>query len=263
MQMLSGSYRLKRLHANESLAIDHIALLLRNTYHTQVSSFFIYHDPNYAKYLRMASLDEDNFWIYQLIDSLGKQMVAFAILTRKERDVFLNQIVVLEHFRGYNLAAKLLSDILGLLLKKYGNDEFSSLKLETFHSNQRAMAIYQHWKMEDSPGKNWYLNMLQDKDNQLHKPIITCSTITDRYGFLQLYANNNPMGTVINGDRARTNGAHIDDVQILIKYLNMQMGIYKICLVTEQQLQLPLIDRTITYSLGISELRDMLSTTKL
>jgi len=261
--MLSGSYRLKRLHANECIAIDHIALLLRNTYHTQVSGFFIYHDPSYAKYLRMVSLDEDNFWIYQLIDPLGEQVLAFAILTRKERDVFLNQIVVLEHFRGDNLAATLLSGILALLLEKYGNDEFSSLKLETFYSNQRAMAIYQHWKMEASPGKNWYLNKLPDKDNQLQEPITNCSTITDQYGFLQLYANNNPMGTVINGDRARINGAHIDDAKILVRYLNGQMGISKICLVAEQQLQLPLIDRTITYSLGISELRDMLSTTKL
>lgn len=261
--MLAGIYRLKRLYANEYIAINHIVLLLRNTYHTQVSDYFIYHDPNYPQYLRTASLDENNFWIYQLFDSRGKQMLAFAILTRKEQDVFLNQIIVLEEFRGNNLAATLLSGVLGLLLKKYGNDEFGSLRLETFYSNQRAMAIYQFWKMEASPGKNWYLYEASDEDNQFQQALLTCSAITDRYGFHQLYVNNKPMGTIINGDRARIIGGNINEVKILVKYLNQQMGISKICMVDEQQLQLRLLDRSITFSLGILELMSILNTSKL
>ncbi|RZK24371.1 MAG: GNAT family N-acetyltransferase [Flavobacterium sp.] len=260
--MLINSPEIRCLEPYELIVSNQILEMLRKTYSIGGGRFFIYHNLNYSVYLKTALQNTNDFWIYYLWDPRTEQLMGFAILREYKGCLFLNQIVIGYDFRGRNLSAYLLSGILDSLTSRFGKHAFNVFKLETFLNNAIARNIYDRWGMTASGGKNWYdANQLITKTSRE----ITESNFKlsrDAFGFLQLYSNDECIGTIINSQRVRLNLDDIDKASSTVTLLLKNFKLKDICLVSEQLLPLPLMDTSITYSKSLQDLRHVLKNAK-
>lgn len=248
---------LRRLHVSDHELIHQVVAILRDTYHTEVSKFFIYHDVNYPHYLKTSLIDKKRFWVYYLICPDERKIMGFAMLRIYKERLFLNQLIVLPEFRGKNLSEHILKGVLESLLNEFGEKAFTDFELETFASNIGAKIIYERLGMISSAGSNWYDgNSLLDV--KLEEELPKCSLNKDQYGFLQLSLNGKEIGTVINAKLVKINIDHTKMADVPIHFVNSVFPNNHICLVSKQQLVLPLLDYTINYSLSIPRFKEML-----
>jgi GNAT superfamily N-acetyltransferase len=246
---------IRRFYHDNDAIFSEIILLLRGIYANKVSKFFIYQDENYPTYLASMARDEKNFWIYYGINIDHGDLIGFALFTSYHNNIFLNQIIIKPAFQFKGLGTYLLYNVLGILNMEFGADYFKKLELDAFYSNTHARKVYDHMGMKAVPGLNWYSSRITSPSE--HKEEIFDHSYrieVDDNGFTQLLADRRHIGTIINGNRAKINREEIEDLDEALRFLRKHTKVRQVCITSKDKIDLPLVDRSITYTIKFSEI---------
>jgi ribosomal protein S18 acetylase RimI-like enzyme len=252
-------YIIRKLSHEENQLITAVCQLLNKSYDKEVSEYFIYRDKGYSPYLKK-SLAEHRDFVYVVVDSADNEMIGFAQVKVVASSIFLNNIVILPAFRGHNIASKLLSYLVNDLENE--SNKIQTFSLDVFERNSHVLNWYKRLGMKGSGVKYWYdlfdiynseypLRTLQKNEKG------NISVIKDENGFEQVFFNEAHIGTLIANNTLLIRSTPSREVFGMLKqyFVGSLKGV---CLISDNQFDYPLIDRSLKLEIGIEDLKSNL-----
>lgn len=246
---------IKKLKPGDTLLSAKIVSLMGRCCIPQLSSYFIYREPEYLQYFTklIHSSTEAVFYAEEPDTAEILGAVHFKI---RGGSIWLNTICIHAKYRSQDIGFSLLTEALKTLTE---NSDAQMFELDVFETNKENFSLYLRLGMEISEYRYWYDITSYCAEETIgtigvypqDQPL---KVIADSNGFKQLYAAEKHLGTLINNTHLVVR-KEIDHT--LLKKLNQafrQFLLQSVCLVSERERELLLLDRSFHLTVPVNKL---------
>lgn len=221
----------------------------------QLSSYFIYREPEYLQYFtKLINNSTEAVFYAEKPDTA--EIIGAAHFKLKDDSIWLNNISIDAKYRSHDIGFYLLEEALKELIE---NNNAQRFELDVFETNKENFSLYLRLGMEISEYSYWYdiTSYCADEttgaaDAFSYEPPLRAAA--DHNGFKQLYSGEQHLGTLINGTHLIVKK---DIDHNLLKKLNQafrQSLLQSVCLVTGRERELLLLDRSFHLTVPIKKL---------
>lgn len=247
-------YQIRKLSYRDEDHIEQVCRLLNSSYDQDISRYFIYRDANYQAFLSN-SLQGAQDLIYIVIDLDQHELMGFAQLKVLPDTLFLNNIIIKPEYRGNNIALLLLKFMVQETVSQQNYPE--TFSLDVFERNTPVVQWYLRLGMNITGHKYWY--NLMDYYHGFPRAISSTNQIEivqDENGFTQVFSSEVKIGTLMNGNALVVRSMPEPDVLNQLRR-HFQNSLEAFALITEQELDFPLIDKAFQMSMALKDLREI------
>jgi hypothetical protein len=236
--------------------IDNICYVLSNAYNPILSNFFIYRDSNYKSYLRSIIKNPD-VYIFYTCNHTSNELTGLVFFEVQRNSVYLRNIIINHQFAEYNIGSQIFFKSLDIIKKE--KTDVDILQLDAFGNNGGALNWYLNIGMKINKYLYWY-----DITDLLKNSIITNSDnakysrvqlVVDIYGFTQLLFNNQEIGSLVQGKYLVIKTSLTQDILNCIRYCFVSMSLLSVCLISNEKLDLLLIERSTHLVISFEKLK--------
>ena len=243
------NYSIRKLAKADIDYIEEVCELLGNGYDSETAKFFIYQDPNYKNYLS-STLGGLQDVIYIVLSS-REELMGFAQVRLIQSTVFLNNIIIKPEFRGSNIATSLLAYMIS---STESSQHIQTFALDVFEKNTAVLKWYMRLGMTINGVKYWYNLMDQYRKCAADTGSSDILLKEDNSGFIQIFAGNKKIGTLIDG-KTVVMRSEADTKLLTSLKRHFESNLKGLCLVTEQELSYPVIDRSYHLQVEVDKLQ--------
>lgn len=193
---------------------------------TKLNNRLIYFDENFPVYFRKVIQESKSDYI--MICLVNKNFAGFIHLKCYEDTVFLNNICLIDSYKGKGIGKKLLYKSLSILEPS----NFRFLALDVFKSNERALLWYNKIGLKEVKETKWKQILLKNS-KQIIKDLNKISYKFDTNGFYSLFFENAKIGTIIKKETLLLHDfSYIEKIQninftvITNEYIPLSSGVY-------------------------------------
>jgi ribosomal protein S18 acetylase RimI-like enzyme len=193
---------------------------------TKLNNRLIYFDENFPVYFRKVIQESKSDYI--MISLVNENFAGFIHLKSYEDTVFLNNICLIDSYKGKGIGKKLLYKSLSILEPS----NFRFLTLDVFKSNELALSWYNKIGLKKVKETKWKKILLKNS-KQIIKDLNKISYKFDTNGFYSLYFENAKIGTIIKKETLLLHDfSHIEKIKninltvITNQYIPLSSGVY-------------------------------------
>ncbi len=157
---------------------------------TKLNTRLIYFDVNFPVYFRKVIQESKSDYI--MISLVNKDFAGFIHLKSFEDTVFVNNICLIDTYKGKGIGKKLLYKSLNLLEPS----NFRFLVLDVFKSNELARLWYNKIGLKEIKETKWEQILLKNS-KQIKNDVNKFSYKLDTNGFYSLFFETTKIGTII------------------------------------------------------------------
>lgn len=216
--------------------------MLIEAYQADMGQYLVYAEPCYATYLAgiIAGAEGHAFYV---AEEDGIPVGFMHLRMPGTQELFLNNIIVSEAYKGQSIGRRLLNYALAEIREEY--PELQTFSLDVFARNETAFAWYRRLGMTVSATRNWY-----DVSEVLCRPVVNGTAASggmlreDENGFRAIYHKDDRVGTVLDKVWVLRDNRVLDGGMDALNHLYRSGGYNSACLITDTVADMKLIERS-------------------